>query len=360
MLDLEICYFTDWSHEDAKRAVRHKGEFVDFTKDKFLKLKDVQVVAENLPNDFKDQLIKNGCTVYRMDGKMVHDQREALGIPKTDENDCHTLEVISIDRPELLRESKLTPIITKRYSQFKMIQEVRKKVGNQMWAYPNDQFGIEILEELNKLEKDIVKQVGKELKDYPIWTEFMQHVKGVGPAVAGCIVGNIDKLGIENFPYPSKLRKECGVFVHKGRAARFLKAEGVRYNSTLKTVLLGILAASFMKSNSPYRAIYDNEKEKLLNKVFPVGYLKAKGNGYKETDTMLKRSHADQRARRKMVSVFLNHLWVIWRQLEGLPTPMDYQFDKLGHTNYIEPLYVPERLRPFNPTRFNTVLNPQG
>jgi hypothetical protein len=43
-------------------------------------------------------------------------------------------------------------------------------------------------------------------------------------------------------------------------------------------------------------------------------------------------------ARRKMVKIFLSHLWVKYREAEGLPISKPYALEYLeGHTHYISP-----------------------
>jgi hypothetical protein len=42
-------------------------------------------------------------------------------------------------------------------------------------------------------------------------------------------------------------------------------------------------------------------------------------------------------ARRKMVKIFLSHLWATWRKMEGLTVTKPYVFSVLGHSDYIEP-----------------------
>ena len=54
-------------------------------------------------------------------------------------------------------------------------------------------------------------------------------------------------------------------------------------------------------------------------------------------------SHIHRKARRKAVKIFLSHLWLIWRGLEGLPVSKPYAEQILGHTNIVPPpLPLPE------------------
>jgi len=49
------------------------------------------------------------------------------------------------------------------------------------------------------------------------------------------------------------------------------------------------------------------------------------------------KAHIDVAARRKMVKMFLSHLWVEWRRAAGLPVREPYVAEKLGHTGIIAP-----------------------
>ncbi len=55
------------------------------------------------------------------------------------------------------------------------------------------------------------------------------------------------------------------------------------------------------------------------------------------TDKKGVKGHADMRTRRKVVKMFLAHLWMKERERRGLPTRKPYVLDKLGHKQYIAP-----------------------
>lgn len=94
------------------------------------------------------------------------------------------------------------------------------------------------------------------------------------------------------------------------------------YNKRLKTHLYN-LGRSFLKSNSPYRVIYDLAKEQYLQRG-----LTQKVNNEKMT---WNKAHADMAAQRKMLKVFLCHFWLTWRIIENLPVTNLYVHDRLGH-----------------------------
>ena len=61
---------------------------------------------------------------------------------------------------------------------------------------------------LEESEKSHFKRLGTILKEYPIFTEFLDGVKGVGPAMAGVLVSEID---IHKAQYPSSLWRYAGL-----------------------------------------------------------------------------------------------------------------------------------------------------
>ena len=58
--------------------------------------------------------------------------------------------------------------------------------------------------ELEAQEKSHFRRLGNILKGYPIYNEFLLGVAGVGPAMAGCMLSEID---ITKAEYPSSLHK---------------------------------------------------------------------------------------------------------------------------------------------------------
>ena len=171
------------------------------------------------------------------------------------------------------------------------------------------------------------------LKDFPIYNEFLENIYGVGPAMAGVIVSEIN---IHAAEYPSSLWKYAGLDVAgdgKGRSRKkehleeseytnkdgeLAKKMGITFNPFLKTKLVGVLGSSFIKQSAvkcPYRKIYDDYKHRLEN--MPAHAEKSKG-------------HRHNMAVRYAVKRFLADLYVAWRTLEGLPVATEYSVGKLG------------------------------
>jgi hypothetical protein len=174
------------------------------------------------------------------------------------------------------------------------------------------------------------KHLEKILRDYPIYTEFLLGVKGCGPAMAGCIISELDPYKAK---YPSSFWKYCGLDVADDGAGRSRKGQhlveqeyldadgetkfkkGITFNPFIKTKLMGVLGGSFLKSKSSYADIYYNYKARL--EQHPIHKEKSKG-------------HRHNMATRYAIKIFLIDLHKKWRELEGLPVSVPYHEAKLG------------------------------
>jgi hypothetical protein len=161
-------------------------------------------------------------------------------------------------------------------------------------------------------EQVIEKYIKQKLKEFPIYTEWLSGVKGVGPMMAAVIVSEYN---IHIATTVSKLWAFTGLAPGKDRLK---KGEKAPFNKWLRTKMCGVLGSSFLKCNSPYRKIYDDEKHRLENEV-----------GWKEESAL----HRHRAATRKMIKQFLKDLYTNWRTIENLPVRKPYQEEYLGHTH---------------------------
>jgi len=185
------------------------------------------------------------------------------------------------------------------------------------------------LEDEEKSQFNYLKGV---LQDHAIYTDFLLGVKGVGPAMAGVILSEID---IYKAKYPSSLWAYAGVKVESDGAGTSRRKEhlvdveytdkdgkpavkkGISFNPFLKTKMMGVLAPSFVKQakGTTYRDVYDCYKNRITNDLRHAS--KSKG-------------HRDNMAKRYTVKIFLQDLHIKWRELEGLPVSVPYSEAKLG------------------------------
>lgn len=191
-------------------------------------------------------------------------------------------------------------------------------------------------------EQEQFKRLGDLVSEFPIWTHFLEGVRGVGPAMAGIIISEID---IHKAEYPSSLWAYAGLDVvqvtdestgeirgegRSRRAAHLVDVEytdkdgntatrkSITYNPWLKTKLMGVLGTLFVKQpadKSPYRKAYDDYKFRLEN--HPKWAERSK-------------LHRHQAAIRYAVKRFLVDLYKVWRELENLPVAPEYAEAKLG------------------------------
>ncbi|MBI9082728.1 MAG: hypothetical protein JEZ11_03965 [Desulfobacterales bacterium] len=173
------------------------------------------------------------------------------------------------------------------------------------------------------------------LEDYPVWNEFLVDVKGIGPAMAGVLLSELDIFAAE---YPSSFWAYAGLDVAedgKGRSRRadhlidveYTAADGtiqikksITFNPFLKTKLMGVLSASFLrqKAKSPYSVAYYQYKNRIEN--MPAHAEKTK-------------LHIHNMALRYAVKRFLVDFHMAWRKIEGLPVSVEYSAGKLGMTH---------------------------
>lgn len=181
-------------------------------------------------------------------------------------------------------------------------------------------------------EKHHFSRLAYVLNEFPIYTEFLEKVKGCGPAMSGVIISEID---ISKAQYPSSLWKLAGLDTGpdgKGRSRRqehlvdreYVAKDGttktkksITFNPFLKTKLIGVLGPAFLKAqkNNPYAQIYYNYKHRYENHAV-----------YKDST----KAHRHNMAIRAMVKLFLIDLHSNWRKLEGLPVTAPYHEAKLG------------------------------
>src|SRR3990172_591026 len=185
--------------------------------------------------------------------------------------------------------------------------------------------------EIEKDEANHFKRLESLLGEYPIYTQFLKPTKGVGPAMSGVIISEID---IAKARHPSSLWKYAGLDVAgdgRGRSrraehlvkARYVTRDGeeaernsITFNPFLKTKLIGVLAPSFLRANNEkYRAVYDGYKNRLQHRP-----------DWSEE----KKGHINNAALRYTIKMFLIDLYAAWRTLEGLPVSKPYHEAKLG------------------------------
>lgn len=166
---------------------------------------------------------------------------------------------------------------------------------------------IDLHDKLLEIEERSETLIGDELLEYPIWNEWLRHVKGVGPAYGGQLLSYL----LPPLPTkgPSSWYKACGLYPQERpdgqyRLPRPRKGEGkVTYHPYMRRNLYN-LATSFVRSGGYYREMYDRSKERLV--------------ALHEGDTNWPKGRIDSVARWVTIKLFLAHLWEKWCEVEGI------------------------------------------
>lgn len=200
--------------------------------------------------------------------------------------------------------------------------------------------------ELEESEEKHFKQLGGILTEYKIFNEFLDKVRGIGPAMAGVIISEID---ISKCKYASSIWKYAGLDVAPDGAGRSRRKEhlvlkkytdkagkeaerlSITFNPFLKTKLMGVLATSFLRAggDSPYTEAYRNYKNRLENHI----KWGIKNDGVKNEATGFQITSKGRRhnmSMRFMIKRFLVDLYKNWRKIEGLEVHPEYSEAKLG------------------------------
>lgn len=242
------------------------------------------------------------------------------------------------NKPEEDVDQKIKEVMKELRTHYKRIADGMKKmsakefVGDGIISSFTEFVLLDQYFDLEASETKTFSKLGDALKDFRIYNEFLKGVKGIGPAMAGVIVAEIN---IEKARHPSSIWKYAGLDVgddgmgrsrrsehlvkvqYKDKNGKDAERNSITFNPFLKTKLIGVLGSSFLKCKSPYSEIYYNTRTRL------------ESHAVYGTDEISKgRRH--NMAMRKMVKMFLIDLYVKWRTIEGLTVSLPYHEAKLG------------------------------
>ncbi len=202
--------------------------------------------------------------------------------------------------------------------------------------------------QLVEIEKRTVKYLESECAASSVWP-WLSQIKGIGPRLGGMLIGLIDIRRANTVSALWRYAGQAVVFpcqhcefvtsrvdtlrehheikhkkesfeVSSGKAERPVKGEKLHYNALLKKTMYLIARQFIMAGTEPYNGFYREAKERYTRER----------EGWRP-------GRIELAARRKMVKMFLSHLWLKWREAEGLPVGMPYVHAIKGHTNYTPP-----------------------
>lgn len=236
------------------------------------------------------------------------------------------IEGIPYDKPEDKKEDKKFDNKFKDENLSEFLRELveSEKITKIEKDYIEQLYGIS--KETSKTEEKYKKLMDAYLKNEELWNKWLGKIKGISSVLGSNLMKNFGYC--ENYQYVSSLWRHCG-FDPDGAKGR-QKGEKIHYNPKLKTLAWKI-GDSFVKQRTqPYRDIYDSEKNRQLHLM------------ENEAENAPKNKlHADLRARRKMVKIFLQHYYLVSRTLKGIEVTKPYPHDRMGHKHFIPPPLCP-------------------
>lgn len=199
-----------------------------------------------------------------------------------------------------------------------------------------------LLEQLRTLESYIDGRIAKHIEKHLAYPWFSK-VKGIGKENIAKVVGLID---IEKATTISSLWKFAGFAPGFDKRVKGVKSP---YNAELR-MLCWRLASSLLRAQGKYYQFYLEAKENYIKRFESEGRVVVaaaklpKQNGKKmEGDHYISEGHIHNMALRKMTKMFLSHLWLVWREAEGLPIRQPYVLEHGGHSTFVEPTEMCDR-----------------
>lgn len=224
---------------------------------------------------------------------------------------------------------------------------------------------------MRKQEAICVSIAKQKVKDLPMWTDWLQYVKGIGPVFTAGLVSWFDprisphasawwkyaglSVVVEKWecpmckhevPHDPAFQKTPVVHCPKCKNAMVSighsdrRQKGVKSNfNTRAKVLMWKISGSFVKQSakkSGYRRLYD--KWRAIYEERPCR--KVHLNEKKQPIPCFA-GHKHAKASRMVAKLFLSHAHTMYRKLLGLPCSDPYAFMELGHdrASMIEPIF---------------------
>lgn len=179
----------------------------------------------------------------------------------------------------------------------------------------------EVAKRLNAEAKSLESAMTRQLRQIPIYNEFLSKVWGFGPVCCSYLVSMIR---IDRCVKPSQLNRYCGNACDPKTGKRELRSGAPRYSAEgeFSPEATGTYNDELkMRIWQGMSAMYKNGAKK--SEARPHGtttkYLDRWINAVHARKTMGRALGANNAGRRKATDLFLEDLYMVWRTLEGLP-----------------------------------------
>ena len=207
--------------------------------------------------------------------------------------------------------------------------------------------------DIHNMELKAENKLAGLLSSFPMWTDCLSQVSGVGPVIGATLIAKIDIFKTNS---PGSLIRFFGLTVEddgKGTSKRrehnvpmeFINSKGelaykwgTGYDPQKQSFAISKIGDSFKKRGSanPYGIAYRQKKKQYaLAERFGIKDAKSKGGLLrdKEGRHVPNKGHIDKAAIRWMCKIFLIDLWLFWAAFEGVPIKASY------YARYINPLH---------------------
>ena len=226
-----------------------------------------------------------------------------------------------------------------------------------------EKYGVsDLFKDAESFEKNIEKRLKDDLANRPIYRDYLSLIKGIGPVISAGLIawigdpgkyattsklwqnagygmnkfctvceewaysdieipktdreGKVTKTKAKRLNGKSSICNKCGDGNHLVTAPQ-QRVSGLQINWNPKFKTLGWkIGSSFIKQKATkawYRAIYDKERAKIDAKYPTSGKIDVRGRKKLQHNP----KHHFEAAKRHTVKQFLNHLWMVWRVMEG-------------------------------------------
>lgn len=214
---------------------------------------------------------------------------------------------------------------------------------------------------LEQVKMRLSRLIEKELRAWPLYTQYLKGVPGIGPAIAArliilyyyrftpvCQCGTAlerrdgtfwcptcekstkgdgvtrHKIEVRDFANISKWWKFMGMHVN-GEGKKPKREKGVKQNwSSVGRATCYLIGDQFNRQSTktPYGRFLLETKARI-----------------EERSPEIKPGHRLNRARNQAAKLFLAHLWAVAREIDGLPVTEPYAGTILGHTGIFAPFH---------------------
>lgn len=214
---------------------------------------------------------------------------------------------------------------------------------------------------LDSFKNKLSRKIEKELAFWPVWTEWMEGIPGVGPFIAGnlillyyyrftpicpkceSVIEKKDKtfwcpgceksmrgdgltthrIDVKDFADISSWWHYCGRHIVAGKMPKRQKGKTADWSNRGRLITYQFSdQVNRRKPDHPYKAFLLERKKKR-----------------EKTHPKATKGHRLNMAKNETAKLFLAHFWTVARTLDGLPVTKPYAGTILGHTGIIDPFY---------------------